>query len=175
MKTSFLSFLWQCSTISLTNDVWKKIIYSDPRSSKKQSHENSKMAIKHQEDFNRKKINCQPFSMMIFNSFSLILQHIYLCQFQSYLFLNPKNTNFAQSNPWRFTVPWHKVLPNNLLTRDYFSQMQLSAFSKAVVQLLAGSLDNRNNNDATDLSSLVDLQATQSAITHLGVIWNQTK
>lgn len=42
-----------------------------------------------------------------------------------------------------------------------------------MVQLLAGSPDNRNNNDATDLCSLDDLLATQTAMTHLRVIWNE--
>ena len=44
--------------------------------------------------------------------------------------------------------------------------MQLCAFSKALVQLWAGSPDNRNNNDATDLYSLVGLLVTQTAMTY---------
>lgn len=44
--------------------------------------------------------------------------------------------------------------------------MQLCTFSKAVVQLLAGSPDNRNNNDAIDLCSLVGLLVTQTAMAY---------
>ena len=51
------------------------------------------------------KITCQPFLIMIFNSFALILQHIYSCQFQSYLFLNPKNTILLNLAPEGLQYP----------------------------------------------------------------------
>ena len=111
----------------------------------KQTHENSHMTIKYFENFNIKKL-LQPFSIMIFNSFSLFLQHTYLCQFQSYLFLNPKNTNFVKSNPSGVTVTCQ--------LRNYFSQMQLCGCSRAVVQQLVGSPDDHNNNDAIDLCTI---------------------
>lgn len=78
--------------------MWRNI-HSDPRSSMKQTHENTQMTIKYLEDFNIKNY----LSTFLDNNFLQLFSHS-----PAYLF-----TNFVKSNPWRLTVPWHKVLPKS--------------------------------------------------------------
>lgn len=171
MKTSYLSFLWQCSTISLTNNAWQKNCYSDPRSSMKQTHENSHKTKKYFENFNIKKY-LSTFLNNDFNSFSLFLQHAYLCQFQSCLFLNPKITNFVKSNPRRFTVPWHTVLPKSCQLRTYFHRCNCVVFQGRRYNCWPVVPTTTITITQLIYARSIGLQATQTAMTHLRVIWN---
>lgn len=143
----------------------KKNCKSDPRSSMKETHENTLRIL-------TSKSTCQPFSIMIFNSFSLILQHTYLCQFQSYLFLNPKNTHFVKSNPWGFTVSWHTVLPKYCYLRITFHRWNCVAFQGQWYNCWPVVLTTTITRTQLIYARSIGLQATQTAMTHLGVIWN---